>query len=278
MGTVLIIIGVILIIVSIITFFTKNSKAKQLLTFSASESAKVGELDAMTKEVAKDDALGGGGFFNKDVKISGKIGAENPLTSELGKKECVWYSSKVTREYETEETETDSEGNKHIKRETHSEVVSDRQESTEFYIDDGTGRIFVSMDKLDFDYEESFDEFKPYEEVRKNDFQMNFGGIVINIGGTEADRNDNNVRTIGYRYKENIIPIGKQALVTGDARDADGKLKLYKPKEDYLKFMLRFGSETEIVDGLKRSIETMNKVFPITGIIGIALLIVGIIL
>ena len=272
MNILFIVIGVIALIVSVVSIFSRKGKEKELLTLGVAESMEVGELIRLAKEVGSDETLGSG-YFNKDVKISGKIGSDNPLTSEFARVDCVWYSNEVRRVYEVEKTETDSD-NKEVKTtEKKEEVVSDRTKETEFWVDDGTGKIYVSLEGLSFDREEIFDQYKPYEEVKNQGFKIRMNDITIDVGGYSSGS-----RTLGYKYTEKALPIGKQVFITGDAKDADGRLRLYQPQEDYIKYMLKFGTEEELKMSLQKSISTLKKTVFISGAIGIALLIVGVIL
>lgn len=274
MDILFVIAGAILVIISIVSFVSKKSKEKQLFTIDATESATVEELNRLAEEISKDKFLDGKGYFNKDVKITGVIGTDKPLISEFARVECVWYSSKVVRQYEVEVQEKDDEGNITTRIENKEEVVSDRSNKTEFWINDGTGKIFVSMEGLNFDDDEAFDRFVPYHDVQKNGYKIKIGAFELTLSEDSGGKSN----TIGYRYIERVLKTGKTVLITGDARDVDGKLKFYEPKEDYLQFMLRFGTETEIKNALKKTISTLNKVIPITGVLGLASLGSGIIL
>lgn len=272
MNILFIIIGIIALIVSVVSIFSRKGKEKELLTLGVTEAMKVGELQRLAKEVGSDETLGSG-YFNKDVKISGEVGSDSPLKSEFAKVDCVWYSNEVRRVYEVEKKETDDEGKEVITTKKKEEVVSDSKRETEFWINDGTGKIYVSFDGLNFDREEVFDQYKPYEEVKSQGYKIRIHDVIIDVGGHSSGS-----RTLGYKYSEKALPVGKDVFITGDAKDADGKLKLYQPQEDYIKYMLKFGTEAELKRSIEKSISTLKKTVFIAGGIGIASLILGIIL
>ncbi len=271
---ILVIIGALALIVTIISYFSLKGKEKQLLTLGAVEDTTVSELKRLSDEVGKDETLGKG-YFNRDVKINGIIRTESPLKSEFAREECVWYSNEVVRVYEVEETEKDSEGNTKTVTKQKEERVSDRNKETEFYIDDGTGKIFVSTDGLNFDKEEAFDRYQPYEEVKDQGFKINIGGLTFNLKGMGSGKGS---RTLGYRYKEWIIPVNKKVIILGEAKDADGYLRMYKPTEKHYDYMMKFGTETELKRSLDSSIDTLGKVIAISAILGLGLAVAGILL
>ncbi len=271
---VLIIIGAIALIVTLISYFSLKGKEKQLLTLGAVENSTVADLKSISDEVGMDETIGKG-YFNKDVKLNGIIKTDNPLKSEFAREECIWYYNEVVRVYEVEEEEKDSDGN--IKKVTKKkeERVSDTKKETDFYIDDETGKISVSWDGLKFDREEAFDRYQPYEEVKNQGFNIKIGAFTINLEGAGSGTGS---RTLGFKYREWIVPVNKKVIILGEAKDADGYLRLYKPIEKHYDYMMKFGTETELKRSLDSSIETLGKVITVSAILGLGLAGVGIIL
>ncbi len=85
-------------------------------------------------------------------------------------------------------------------------------------------------------------------------------------------------RTLGYKYIEEVLPVGKKVIVAGEARDVDGVLRFYKPQEKHFSYMLRFGTETELMNSLKKAINTESIIFAASGVGGLIALGLGIIL
>ncbi len=268
----LVITGILFIIGSIVAFFMKKSSEKQLLTLGAMESSSIAELEKLSDEVGKDEALGGKGYFNRDVKINGTIGCDNPLRSEFAKTNCVWYESKVIRVYEVENTRRDNNGNITTNWERKEETVSNKSNKTDFWITDETGKIYVSFNDLNFDKEKSYDMYKPANEIKGSEIRI--GEIVLNIGNMDSRGS----RTLGYKYIEEVLPVGKKVIVAGEARDVDGVLRFYKPQEKHFSYMLRFGTETELMNSLKKAINTESIIFAASGVGGLIALGLGIIL
>jgi hypothetical protein len=145
----------------------------------------------------------GSGNYVATVELKGVVECDSPLTAEHSKTPCVWYHATTTREYEER---VHNKGSGSATRRG-SETVASRQDATRFSLSDDTGTILVDPEDAEVVSKVSFDEFKP--EVGR------FGG-----GGR---------KTVGYRYKEQIVPVGQTLYVFGEASDTDGVLAVRKP-------------------------------------------------
>jgi hypothetical protein len=53
-------------------------------------------------------------------------------------------------------------------------------------------------------------------------------------------------RTLGYKYEEQIVPVGKPIYVLGEASDAGGQLAIRKPTKKGTSFIVSLKSEEEL--------------------------------
>ena len=184
------------------------------------------------------------------AKVQGKIVSDEPLTSELTESECVYYEIEVYRHYTKEKRETDSEGRSRTTTEKRHERVSHNERKQPFYIDDDTGRIKVSLDGADFEKEKTLEEFRGEDSApdASSGFNISFGGFNLKLGEIISGE-----RTIGYEYKEWIIPTNKDALVVGGLKKDNDELCFTTPDDSRYKYLISFQSEENLVKEIKKS-------------------------
>ena len=201
---------------------------------------------SLAESVAKDI---GAGSFAEVAEVKGTVRCDAPLTSELANAQCVYYSMHVTREYEETYWDTDSKGNRVQKHRRGSETVSQNTRSCPFDVEDATGKVAVDPSGASLTGEKVYDKFEPGEP----------GSPAVSIGRWRFDLSSVRLgagrRTLGYKYEETIIPVGRPIYVLGEASDAGGKLAVRKPTKKGTSFIVSMKSEEE----LTRSAEGSNK-------------------
>lgn len=75
----------------------------------------------------------------------------------------------------------------------------------EFFVEDGTGKVFVLPHGAEIDAQKIVDRFEPATDSYGPSISL--GGGLINIGRSD--------RTLGYRYTESILPVDSQVYVLG---------------------------------------------------------------
>ncbi len=229
-------IGIILIVISIVLFFIRNSNQKKLFNIKATQTFKAKDIIELCDSVKGEI---GPGAFSKILEVKGSIKCENPLTAELSNRECVYYSMSVTREYEETYTAYD-EKNRPVRRTRRaSDTISSNTQSVQFFVEDDTGKILVNPNDASIDATKTVDRFEPYGRGANS---ISFGSFSMSVpslaGGT---------KTLGYRYQESIIPLGQRIYVLGEASDSSGELMIQKPKESKESFLISLKSEEEII-------------------------------
>jgi hypothetical protein len=164
----------------------------------------------------------------------------------------------VTREYEETYWDTDSNGNREQRTRRGSDSVAHNVRSVPFYVDDGSGKIRIRPDSAQIVAEKVFSQFQP-GEVQGN--VLSFGGFTFNLGGLRIGSGGS--RTLGYRYEEEVVPVGRDLFILGEAADAGGELAITKPGDKKHKFIISVKSEEELI----RSTSTAITILLICGLI-----------
>ena len=244
---------------------------KRLDLMTATETATAAELRSLAESVAGEI---GRGSFNQLVEVKGQVGGENPLVSELTRTPCVYYSMQVSREYEETYYETDSNRNQVRRQRRARETVAQNTRSCPFEVEDATGRVGVDPTGAKIIAEKLLDRFEPGEprsgSVSLGPFSLDLGSLV---GGGR--------RTIGYRYEESVIPVGKPVYVVGEATDTPtGQIVIRKPTRPTKGggFLVSTKSEEQLTQSAQRTAKWLlvgSAVSAAAGVVMVALGLAG---
>jgi len=245
------IIGGILIVVAIILLVVYFSNKRKLEEMYAVEASTTASLQDIWKGVA--DEIGAGSFEQK-TEINGVIECGQPIESELAKEPCVHYRMSVERnweeDYEEEYTEKDPSSGQMVRKTRRgtrkgSDTVSSNSRSTKFTVRDDTGTILVDPEGADIDVEQAIDRFEPASAASGG--RISFGGMSFSTGGfSDSGRR----RTLGYRFKEWVLPLNRKVYILGVASDLSGELMIQKPREKG-QFLISLKSEEELIASAK---------------------------
>lgn len=266
------ILGGIFLLVGFGLFFLQRSAKQKLASIRQARQQTVAELQQTAQGVAAEI---GSGSWRDYVKVSGNVQCDQPLTSELKQVPCVYYRMIVEREYEETVTKRDSDGQTTRETERSSEIVSQNQQSTPFLLTDGTGEILINPMNADIETVSILDEFQAESSMGGS---LSFGGFSLSLGGDSAGR-----RTIGYRYRESILPLERRVLILGQVTDAQGvpggstniQLAIEKPTEKGKKFLISLKSQEQLQQGAANTAKYAFYGMISAFVAGIVLLVAG---
>lgn len=253
-----IVIAVILFIISAVLIIFRKKATDTLLEMKFIQTSQIKNIIENYRHII--DQLGKGGY-SEYVEIKGITKCDNAIRSQHTNTDCVWHHSQILREYEETVTTRDSKGISRTEIKRGSEVVSEITNKTDFEIDDGTGRINVDSDSSEIVSKLIYNNFQPGEYR---------GTIHINFGPISGRR------TLGYRYKEEIIPINQNLYIIGEASDRDGTLEIKKPLDKKKKYIISVKSEEELIKSYKSKATGLLIGSIILSVIGIGLILFGI--
>lgn len=262
------ILGGILIVVGIVLFFIQNNARQKMKSLKQARTSTVADLVHIAQGVAAEI---GAGSWRDYVKLWGQIHCDTPLTSELKQVPCVYYEMQVEREYEETVTERDSEGRTTRKTERHSEIVSQNRQSIPFLLQDSTGQVLVDPSGATIETVSVLDEFRDKAAAGST---VSFGSFSLSLGGDRDGR-----RTLGYRYRESILPLNRSVLVLGLATDArpdeQVKVAIEKPTTRGQKFMISLKSADQLRQGAENTAKYTFWGMVVALIAGVVLLVLG---
>lgn len=250
------IVGGILLIISLVLFFVRTAKLKKVACIRSARSSTTRELREIASAVAQNI---GAGSWQDYVKVYGKIACDTPLRSEEKKVACAYYKTKITREYEEITTRKDDQGKTVTKTEKQSETISEIERSQPFYVVDATGKIEVHPEEATIETIEVLSEFRP-ESDRSS--KISIGGFSLSTQTHSKGKG----RTLGYKYEESILPLGREALVIGMATDTTSQITIRKPIENKQQFIISLKSEGELASGISR--QAKQAFYAMLGCIG----------
>lgn len=218
----MVVFGCVLLAVGVVLFFTQRSQKQTLRSIQSARPVTVAELTELADAVAQEI---GGGSWRDYVKLWGEIVVEAPLYSEHRQEPCVYFTSKVTREYESTRTVTSKKGTSKVEQVRKSEVVSQTKRSIPFWLRDRTGQIQVQPEDAAIDTISVMDEFRPQPEGK----------------------------TLGYRYRESILPASRNVLVIGAVSDSTGEIMIGKPQKPSHRYLISLKDEAALQTKTQRN-------------------------
>ncbi len=230
------ILGIMLLVMGVILFFVQRYQKQKFFSLKTARSATVAELETLAREIAQEI---GGGSFQDYVKLRGIIRCDQPLISELKQQPCVYYRMIIEREYEETVTRQDDQGNPIQKIQRGRETLSSNSQSIPFLLQDRTGSIQVNPNGADIETVNILNEFR--QNKTRTD-TISWGNCSMELRNNAKD----SCRTLGYRYRESILPIERQAFVLARVSDNIERLILEKPQESGQKFIISLKNEQEL--------------------------------
>ncbi|MBF2090766.1 MAG: E3 ubiquitin ligase family protein [Synechococcales cyanobacterium K44_A2020_017] len=260
------IVGFILIVVGISLFFVQRHQKQRAFSLKSARPTTVAELQQTAGAIAAEI---GGGSWRDYVKVVGQISCDRPLVSELKQETCVHYKMTVTREYEETVTSRDKDGKTTRSTRRSSETVSSNQQSVPFWLEDATGRIEVNPQGAAIETIKVLDEFRQGEQAGN---RLTFGQFSVNLSAGGSGR-----RTLGYRYKEQILPLGRRALVLATVSDGVGSLVLQKPLDGSKSYLISLKTDEELTQSAEKTAQAMFYGMVGCTVLGVILVLVGLV-
>lgn len=263
----MIIFALILLVAGGVLWFVRGQQDHRCRHLKLAHTPPIGELKSLAAAVAQEI---GGGDWRDYVLLWGTVTTDAPLTSPMKGIPCVHYVNTVTREYEETVREQDDKGNWTTRTQRGSEIVSQERQSIPFdLVDQASDRVQVNPDGADLETVEVLDDFRP---GTASTTQLSFGNFSLSLGdGFGMD----NRRTLGYRYRETIVPVGRPVTVLGMASDRTGVLSIEKLSSNQ-PFLISPKSKEALIKSA-----TQNARFALWGMVaclglGAVLLIMGV--
>lgn len=266
MMTGLAIFGGILLITAIALFFVQRHYNLKLRSLKLADAVTTAELHQLADHIAQEI---GSGSLRRYVKVSGVITCPQPIISELKQMPCVYYTMCVTREYEEDVRKTDSKGKTYWTTERRSQTMSSNSQSIPFFVRDRHGDIQVNPSDAAIDTVPVLDEFRSTGSGSSSSFSVGAFQMNLNLFSQSGSR------TIGYRYKESILPLNRQVLVVGLASDQTGILQIERPTESGKKFFISLKSEASLSQETKNTMTYAGVGTALSGVLGMIFLLIA---
>lgn len=223
-------------------FLAYRGKNNKLAAIESTETVTVEHLRTLADSMAEPF---GQGALRMPVEIRGKVTAEQPLLAELSEEPCVYYAMSVAREYEETYIETDSQGRQRQGTRRGSETVNSNKRSISFALEDATGRLIINPKGAEIVAEQALSNFEPAAD---SGGMIRHGRFSLRVPRFGPGR-----RTLGYRFHEEIIPLGREVYVLGEATDQGGELRVGSPQGKEGRFIVSLKGEAQLRRELEKS-------------------------
>lgn len=275
-------VGLILLAVAALLYFLSKRSETKVHYVKATETSKIGAIQKLVAEVAADMPDGMATGFKDYVEVKGRVACDEPLQGEISDQVGAIVETEVIRVYERREETRDAQGQLRTEWRKGEETVSSNRRESPFWIDDGTGRLRVkSNGGRGVELVKVVERYEPAgsnESGFGGQVTLSMGRFQMSLGSGRWDPSSS--RTLGYRFVERILPIGKPVYALGEvAATEDEGLLLRPPTEDDKKkpFMVSPKTEEEIVKGAEKSAKLLRIFAVVLGVGGVALAVFGLI-
>ncbi|MBD0335235.1 MAG: E3 ubiquitin ligase [Cyanobacteria bacterium Co-bin13] len=240
----MVIFGIVLLIAGAVLWFVRRRQQNRALSLKSARKVTTAELQSTARAVA--DEIGGGDWRDY-VKIWGEISVEAPLLSDLKQQPCVYYQFTVQREYEETVRQKNADGEMETHTQRGSEVLSSHSQSIPFYLHDASGKVRVEPEGADIETIEVVNDFQPGEP---GGGLLSYGRFkrTLSLGLGTSDR-----RTLGYRYRETVLPVGRSVLVVGAAGDQRDRVAIAKPLTPTQHFIISLKPDEALTQAAERN-------------------------
>ncbi len=242
------------------------SKKGRLYQLQSTETSSAADLEAVRAQVERD--VGPGSFVQR-AEVKGQAECEEPLRAEFTGTPCAAYSVRLEREYEETQWETDSEGHRTQKTVRSSETLSSQERRSPFWLKDATGRVRILPEGAELEMEKTLSRFEstlPGEQFKMGSFVFDLARAALGAGR----------RTLGYKYEESILPLGKPLYVLGEAAEQDGKVVIRRSTTKGERYIISVKSEEELTAKLSKGAKGLTIAAAVTFVIAIGFLLAGI--
>lgn len=260
--------GVVLLGIGLVLFFVQRSQRARSLGIKSARAATIADLAHMADEIAAEI---GRGNWREYVTLRGTITCDRPLMSELKQEPCVYYTMTVRRDYEETVVRKDGDGRSHREVQRGSEVVASNKRSIPFQLRDATGTITVNPEGATIDSVSILNDFRSEQASSQSVSYGNFS-ITVNRPMSEGDR-----QTLGYRYSEAVLPVGRTAFVLAELSDEFGERMLQKPAQANQPFLISLKAPAELATNADRAASRAYYAMLICLVAGLALVIVSLV-
>ncbi|MEM9162542.1 MAG: E3 ubiquitin ligase family protein [Cyanobacteria bacterium P01_F01_bin.4] len=260
-----IVIGILLVILSAVFYATQRQQRHKLTSVQLARSVTVQELKTIAQAIHQDMAQGN---WRDYVKVWGTIQSERPLVSELKQADCVYYSTRVTQDYEERSYRTNPKtGGREPEDRKGSETLVNQQQSIPFQLRDETGTLQIDPTGATFDTVEVLDQFQP---AQPNARRISMGPFSLEVPPQSGKR-----QILGYRYQESILPVGRQVLIVGTVTDETPELVIRQPTKPGQQFIVSLKSDEVYTAAATKAASNYKRLMIGCGVGGAILIILG---
>jgi hypothetical protein len=195
------------------------------------------------------------------VEVKGTLRCDAPIAAELPRRTCAYTSLVVEREREVREQDANNEW----KTNRQSETVSHTSLGSPFYVEDSSGQVLVRPDGADVDAMTVVDRF----EQANSGTTLSIGGLTLNLGVGDD--------TVGYRYRESILPVDGPVYVLGVVA-GDGSIGSPAHGRSDQAFTISYRSEETLVRSTSQAAFWLRVGGAGALVLGVALMVLGVVL
>ncbi|MFG2142488.1 GIDE domain-containing protein [Streptomyces sp. NPDC048650] len=237
--------GLFFLVLSVVCVFQVLRARQRINAMVTTESVSSRELRELHQSAL---STAGADAFRRHVDVAGtaRPHPSGSLTSQLGRTECVWFRTRITRQYEIRRKASSSAeyGGDRVTRK--SEVVSDAISATPFLVEDASGSVVVLPAQHIVDHApKTMDHFEAYQAHRADQQPGHHNPSGVRTALDFLDPSTEH--TLGHQQEEWVVRADAQFYVRGEARDDERGELVIGPPSDGSPFLMTARSQEELM-------------------------------
>lgn len=256
--------GLVLLAVAAGLAWGYRAKRRRLGRIVSTEIYTVEHLRQLAESMAEGF---GSGSLRFPAGVRGTARCAEPLVSELAEVPSVYYSMRVQREYEATEASTGADHRVEEKTRRGSDQVAHNQRSIPFHVEDATGSLRVDPSGARFIAEKTLSRFEPATPATRT---LKAGSFTFELPAAEPGGS----KTLGYRFEEEAVPVGREVFVLGDVTDPEGELRIVGPESEG-DLLVSLKSRSQVIRDLGRGANGMKIAAIVCAALGLLLVLFG---
>lgn len=231
-GGILIVLGALLAILVPIKTKNKNIEIKFMQTTSIQDLKELLEAN-------KEAGLEG---YRHYVELKGRAKPVEPVKTPFSETDVAYYSADLYQVYEEVKGSNNKSGPSPSVKKSESLITNDKSSKAIALTDSSSSQeihIGLNQPGLQLDALKTYDQFEPLNNSSRDGFFRNFR------------YNPMGARTLGFRMVEKTIPLAQDLYVLGEAWLESDRIKIGKPWDKKLPFIVSVKDKRDIVQSNK---------------------------
>ena len=236
----------------LLAFLSRRAAGRAVL-MSTTDTKSLGNVETLVQEIRADLPGDDSSGYAEYCELKGQFVCDEPVVGELSGESVAIVETKVLRVIETRRERKEEDGRVTVTWHKSNETLSENRREATFWLDDGSGRVRVLPKGAEMEMDKIVERFEPPSAVERSSgsqMALSVGSFSLSVAGA---RHGNQRRTLGYRFEERVMHLGRDIYALGEVADTNDGIVLRKPETTDGPYVLSLKSEAELIQSKESS-------------------------